>query len=604
MVCNTTRSVKVQSWQLASCGVSVAIMITLLVTAALGLESSAVAWDPEASGQGGVPRYTAKYRGKWPNCVNIACFDQNTAMQMRQSCDESPTCTGFTFGQSDANAGEGCLKACRDAEFGGYGEGRYDYFVVETQRIERVSKPYLPTAIRIALDITKSKQIEDLPFAGCERLTPNEVLSTVPKKLVLYVGDDLFAVRCGNKIESPWELTVVDGATAYILEPVIPADGVHAVKVTSNVHSDSGIGVPSGRMTLIQRDLTNGEVLETTIVLATLYRGVWPSCANIACFDQRTEIQMRQACYESPTCTGFTFSQDADIAGRCLKACRDVASSFEISLASHPETSEKVLFLDASTPSWEKLGNGTVLTARERLELYIPATLGARPSEIRHYDFVGTLLSVFSLVRSCIVEFEELLEGAYTIAVGESEIDVSAYPVYINERHSIRNSAELRRENAAASEPLLGAPDGMNNSDTVMLASRALVQTCTMLHGQPVSIAQDSSRGWFRYLADMARKHMHEFSGSHARFAILESNTFRPASDDLPESKVYGLSELLEWRAQWLASYARALDAPINTRRVRGAFVSFKWHMFEHWETQAHSHEETQRYGPIGNCLW
>jgi hypothetical protein len=206
------------------------------------------------------------------------------------------------------------------------------------------------------------------------------------------------------------------------------------------------------------------------------------------------------------------------------------------------------------------------------------------------------------------VEFEELLEGAYTIVVGESEIAVSAYPVYTNEwsigRHSIRNPAELRRENAAASEPLLGAPDGMNNSDTVMLASRALVQTCTMLHGQPVSTAQDSSRGWFRYLADMARKHMHEFSGSHARFAVLESNTFTPASDDLPDSKVYGLSELLEWRAQWLASYARALDAPINTRRVRGAFVSFKWHMFEHWETQAHSHKETQRYGPIGNCLW
>ena len=68
--------------------------------------------------------------------------------------------------------------------------------------------------------------------------------------------------------------------------------------------------------------------------------------------------------------------------------------------------------------------------------------------------------------------------------------------------------------------------------------------------------------------------------------------------------RLQGSSELLEWRARWLASYARALDAPSNTRRVRGAFVSFKWHMFEHWETQVHSHKETQRYGPIGNCLW
>ncbi len=76
----------------------------------------------------GKQRYRVKYSGTWPNCENLACLDERTLAQMRQKCDEDPTCTGFTFEQ-DADFSGGCLKACGDAEFGGFGEGRYNYFV-------------------------------------------------------------------------------------------------------------------------------------------------------------------------------------------------------------------------------------------------------------------------------------------------------------------------------------------------------------------------------------------------------------------------------------------------------------------------------------------
>ena len=65
---------------------------------------------------------------------------------------------------------------------------------------------------------------------------------------------------------------------------------------------------------------------------------------------------------------------------------------------------------------------------------------------------------------------------------------------------------------------------------------------------------------------------MHEFSDSHARFAILESNTFTPASDDLPESKVYGLSELLEWRRA-----PRAVDEPVEVSWAVHGHPTAKW---------------------------
>ena len=92
----------------------------------------------------GPPRqYRVKHSGRWPNCENIACFEQRSAVQLRQACDENPTCTGFTFEQHAVLSG-GCLKACGDREFGGFSEGDYEYFMAfdeEGERIELGSAP-------------------------------------------------------------------------------------------------------------------------------------------------------------------------------------------------------------------------------------------------------------------------------------------------------------------------------------------------------------------------------------------------------------------------------------------------------------------------------
>ena len=78
----------------------------------------------------GQPRhYRVKYSGTWPNCENLACLDERTLAQMRQKCDEDPTCTGFTFEQ-DADFSGGCLKACGDVEFDAvYGDFRHQEMV-------------------------------------------------------------------------------------------------------------------------------------------------------------------------------------------------------------------------------------------------------------------------------------------------------------------------------------------------------------------------------------------------------------------------------------------------------------------------------------------
>jgi hypothetical protein len=70
------------------------------VVSTVGLLHGVLAWKAQP-----------KYSGRWPNCDNIECFGQRTSMQMRQACDASPSCTGFTFGRNAAISG-GCLKAC------------------------------------------------------------------------------------------------------------------------------------------------------------------------------------------------------------------------------------------------------------------------------------------------------------------------------------------------------------------------------------------------------------------------------------------------------------------------------------------------------------
>ena len=115
---------------------------TLAISVLIPLGSLSVA-DARHVEPGWQRRYVVKYSGRWPNCENVACFDQRTVVQMHQACDESAgffgvgTCTGFTFEQNATVSG-GCLKACGDVEFGGFSDGAYDYFaaVGDEERID------------------------------------------------------------------------------------------------------------------------------------------------------------------------------------------------------------------------------------------------------------------------------------------------------------------------------------------------------------------------------------------------------------------------------------------------------------------------------------
>jgi hypothetical protein len=78
---------------------------------------------------------------------------------------------------------------------------------------------------------------------------------------------------------------------------------------------------------------------------------------------------------------------------------------------------------------------------------------------------------------------------------------------------------------------------------------------------------------------------MRDFSNSSARFAIWTGTEFPFAHDHLPGSETYRISEVLEWRAQWLTSFARVVDAPINSGRLRGAFLTVQAHMLEFWNS-------------------
>ena len=47
----------------------------------------------------------------------------------KKACERSSRCSGFSFDTYRSSYGYGCLKDCRGGEFGGYGRGRYDYWV-------------------------------------------------------------------------------------------------------------------------------------------------------------------------------------------------------------------------------------------------------------------------------------------------------------------------------------------------------------------------------------------------------------------------------------------------------------------------------------------
>jgi Mg-chelatase subunit ChlD len=75
---------------------------------------------------GETPQYGKKYTKKWPHCKNVKCMS-GTKCQMEAACNAAAECTGFSF-TVNAAVGNGCLKACGAAEFGGYGKDSHDYW--------------------------------------------------------------------------------------------------------------------------------------------------------------------------------------------------------------------------------------------------------------------------------------------------------------------------------------------------------------------------------------------------------------------------------------------------------------------------------------------
>lgn len=70
--------------------------------------------------------YSKKYAMKWPHCTNIRCMS-GSKCQMEVECTKHRDCTGFSFSTGAVN-GNGCIKKCGRAEFGGFGVRTHDYY--------------------------------------------------------------------------------------------------------------------------------------------------------------------------------------------------------------------------------------------------------------------------------------------------------------------------------------------------------------------------------------------------------------------------------------------------------------------------------------------
>merc|ERR1712159_416099 len=82
-------------------------------------------WKP---GPNETPVYNIKYTKKWPHCSNVGACIKGSKCALEAACNAAgKECTGFSF-TTGAVVGNGCLKKCGNAEFGGFGTGTHDYY--------------------------------------------------------------------------------------------------------------------------------------------------------------------------------------------------------------------------------------------------------------------------------------------------------------------------------------------------------------------------------------------------------------------------------------------------------------------------------------------
>merc|ERR1711959_58834 len=82
-------------------------------------------WKP---GPNETPVYNKKYTKKWPHCSNGGACIKGSKCALEAACNAAgKECTGFSF-TTGAVVGNGCLKKCGNAEFGGFGTGTHDYY--------------------------------------------------------------------------------------------------------------------------------------------------------------------------------------------------------------------------------------------------------------------------------------------------------------------------------------------------------------------------------------------------------------------------------------------------------------------------------------------
>merc|ERR1712159_154389 len=82
-------------------------------------------WKP---GPNETPVYNIKYTKKWPHCSNVGACIKGSKCALEAACNAAgKECTGFSF-TTGAVVGNGCLKKCGNAEFGGFGTGTRDYY--------------------------------------------------------------------------------------------------------------------------------------------------------------------------------------------------------------------------------------------------------------------------------------------------------------------------------------------------------------------------------------------------------------------------------------------------------------------------------------------
>lgn len=82
-------------------------------------------WKP---GPNETPVYNIKYTKKWSHCSNVGACIKGSKCALEAACNAAgKECTGFSF-TTGAVVGNGCLKKCGNAEFGGFGKGTHDYY--------------------------------------------------------------------------------------------------------------------------------------------------------------------------------------------------------------------------------------------------------------------------------------------------------------------------------------------------------------------------------------------------------------------------------------------------------------------------------------------